>query len=99
MKPTISKKLVKSSIALAIINACYSQAAVAQNSTSEDAAQEDKKVEKIMVTANRYAQDIQEVSSSITALDAEDVERAGIIDITGLENVVPGLKVSALANC
>ncbi|MET1218977.1 MAG: TonB-dependent receptor [Glaciecola sp.] len=59
----------------------------------EEQASQKGKVERIMVTANRVAQDVQEVSSSITALDEKAIERAGIIDITGLENVVPGLRI------
>lgn len=59
----------------------------------EEQASQKGKVERIMVTANRVAQDVQEVSSSITALDEKAIERTGIIDITGLENVVPGLRI------
>lgn len=92
MKPVTSKKLVKSVIALAIVNACISQSAIAAEEKSTKATD---KVERIMVTANRHSQDLQAVSSSITALGADDVERAGIIDITGLQQVVPGLKVGS----
>lgn len=92
MKPVKTRKLIKSVIALAVINACLSQ-----NSFAEEAEKADGsgRIEKITVTANRHAQDLQEVSSSITALGADDVERAGIIDITGLQQVVPGLKVGS----
>jgi outer membrane receptor protein involved in Fe transport len=92
MKPVTSKKLVKSVIALAIVNACISQSAFAAEEKNTKATD---KIERIMVTANRHSQDLQEVSSSITALGADDVERAGIIDITGLQQVVPGLKVGS----
>lgn len=92
MKPVTSKKLVKSVIALAIVNACISQSAIAAEEKNTKATD---KIERIMVTANRHSQDLQEVSSSITALGADDVERAGIIDITGLQQVVPGLKVGS----
>ena len=92
MKPVTSKKLVKSVIALAIVNACISQSAIAAEEKNTEATD---KIERIMVTANRHSQDLQEVSSSITALGADDVERAGIIDITGLQQVVPGLKVGS----
>ncbi|ARD43794.1 TonB-dependent receptor [Colwellia sp. PAMC 21821] len=92
MKPVTSKKLVKSVIALAIVNACISQSAIAAEEKSTKATD---KIERIMVTANRQSQDLQEVSSSITALGADDVERAGIIDISGLQQVIPGLKVGS----
>ena len=86
------KKLVRSAIALAVVNAFMSQPLLA---AEEDNADDNSRIEKIMVTANRHSQDLQEVSSSITALGADAVERAGIIDITGLQQVVPGLKVGS----
>jgi iron complex outermembrane receptor protein len=92
MKPVTSKKFVKSAVALAIVSACFSQSLYAAE-TSKD--KKSNKVERITVTANRHSQDLQEVSSSITVLGADDVERAGIIDITGLQQVVPGLKVGS----
>ena len=52
-------------------------------------------IEEIIVTANKREQSIQDVSTSITALDEAAIERAGIIDITGLETVVPGLRIGA----
>ncbi len=92
MKPVTPRKLVKSAIALAVVNACLSQSVYAEEASKDD---DSGRIEKITVTANRHAQDLQEVSSSITALGADDVERAGIIDITGLQQVVPGLKVGS----
>lgn len=92
MKPVTQRKLIKSAIALAVVNACLSQSVYAEEAVKNDGA---GRIEKITVTANRHSQDIQEVSSSITALGADDVERAGIIDITGLQQVVPGLKVGS----
>lgn len=92
MKPGTRKDFVKSVIAIAIVNAGLGQSVAAAEIEEEKKA---NKVERIMVTANRHSQDLQEVSSSITALGADDVARAGIIDITGLQQVVPGLKVGS----
>ena len=50
-------------------------------------------IEEVVVTANKREQNIQDVSTSITALNEEAIERAGIIDIQGLETVVPGLRI------
>ncbi len=91
MKSVTTKALAKSALAIAIVNACFSQSVYAE----ESAESESGNIEKIVVTANRHSQDLQEVSSSITALGADDVERAGIIDISGLQQVVPGLKVGS----
>ena len=52
-------------------------------------------VERIEVTANRQSQDLQEVSSSVSALSADDILRNGIESINGLENVVPGLRIGS----
>jgi iron complex outermembrane receptor protein len=65
MKPLTSKKLVKSAITLAIVNACLSQSVYATETAKDD---DSGRIEKIIVTANRHAQDLQEVSSSITVL-------------------------------
>jgi iron complex outermembrane receptor protein len=92
MKPVTPRKLVKSAIALAVVNACLSQPIYAEEAPKDV---DSGRIEKITVTANRLSQDLQEVSSSITALGADDIERAGIIDIKGLQQVVPGLKIGS----
>lgn len=94
MKSATTRKITKSALALAVINACLNQSVFAEETVKDDSSNSNR-IEKITVTANRHSQDLQEVSSSITALGADDVERAGIIDITGLQQVVPGLKVGS----
>jgi len=89
MKSVTHNKFYKTAIALAVTNVLLSQPVLAAEQ------EEENDFEKIMVTANRHAQSLQEVSSSITAVGDEDIERAGITDITGLESVVPGLKVGS----
>ncbi len=50
-------------------------------------------LERITVTANRRKQDSQAVSSSMSVLSDEDMERAGIINITRLDGLIPGLRI------
>lgn len=50
-------------------------------------------VEEIIVTANKRAENIQDVSTSVSVLTESAIEKAGIIDITGVEGLVPGLRV------
>jgi len=50
-------------------------------------------LEEITVTAEKRAESVQDVAASITALDSAAIERAGIVDITRLELVTPGLRV------
>ena len=96
MKAKFTRTLVHFAVTTAIaattMNAHAAQEpeqAQAQEQTAEPA------IERIAVTANRRSQDLQEVSSSITALGEGDIARAGIIDVTGLEQVVPGLRMGS----
>ena len=50
-------------------------------------------LEEIVVTASKRAESVQDVSAAVTALDSAAIDRAGIIDLTGLEQVVPGLRI------
>jgi len=50
-------------------------------------------IDEVIVTANKRAENIQDISASITALTSEAIERAGIQDITRLETLVPGLRI------
>ena len=50
-------------------------------------------IDEIIVTVNKRAESIQDVSAAVTAIDSEAIARLGIIDITGLEQAVPGLRI------
>jgi outer membrane cobalamin receptor len=50
-------------------------------------------LDEIIVTATKRAENIQRISVAVTAIDSEAIERLGIIDITNLEMVVPGLRI------
>lgn len=50
-------------------------------------------IDEVIVTASKRAENIQDVSAAVTAIDGDTIARAGIIDITGLEAVVPGLRI------
>jgi len=62
---------------------CFSQEQVSQLD----------EIETIIVTANKREQSIQKISASIIAISADEIQRNNIIDITGLEQVVVGLKI------
>lgn len=87
-------KLRKTAIALAIANVIAVQSVIAEETEAAE-EEESSKVQVVVVTANRVPQDIQEVSSSISVLNAEDIARAGITDAIGLQQVVPGLRVGS----
>lgn len=52
----------------------------------------------IVVTAQKREQGVQDVSASVSALDSEALNRAGIIDPTRLGATVPGLNVGYSGN-
>ncbi len=54
---------------------------------------DNSQLEHILVTVNRQTQTLQEISGAVSVLGEEELERQSIIDITGLDNAVPGLKV------
>ena len=50
-------------------------------------------IEEIIVTAEKRESNLQDVAGSVTALDSSAIIDNGIIDISGLENAVPGLRI------
>jgi len=52
-------------------------------------------IDEVIVTAEKRAENIQDVSAAITALSSDALGAAGIQDITRLENVVPGLRIGS----
>ncbi|TMO62488.1 TonB-dependent receptor [Pseudoalteromonas aurantia] len=95
MKPVSIKRFSKAIISISVANALCIPIAFADDDKETPKTEKKGSIEQIIVTANRQAQSLQEVSSSITAVGDEAIERAGIVDITGLESVVPGLKVGS----
>ena len=84
----------KTLLGLSVATAFYSGAVLAQQETdTQEKSEQATGLERIQVTANRRSQSLQEVSASISALDDSDIQRAGIVDITRLEQLVPGLRI------
>ena len=48
-------------------------------------------LEEVIVTAQKRAQNLQDVGVTVTALDQKAMSRAGITDISRLELVTPGM--------
>jgi len=63
------------------------------SSFSQEQTPQSTEIETIIVTANKRDQNIQKVSASIIAISSDEIERSNIVDITGLEQVVAGLKI------
>jgi iron complex outermembrane receptor protein len=78
--------------------AAHAQQSPAASSTGEKAT--DGKLEKIVVTARRREELIQDVPGAVTAISGESLEKAGIPDITAIADFVPNttLKTSRATN-
>ena len=50
-------------------------------------------LEEIIVTAQKREQSLQELPLSVTALSAEDLQRAGTVNLTDIRTLVPGLSI------
>lgn len=77
----------------AILTAAPAAAQVAGTKTASNAAEiEDTgTVGEIVVTAQKREQNVQDVSASVQALSAQDLARAGVQDVSRLEQLAPGL--------
>jgi iron complex outermembrane recepter protein len=51
-------------------------------------------IEEIVVVAQKRQQNLQDVSLAVSAYSASDLEQAGVVDITHLSALAPGLQVS-----
>jgi outer membrane receptor protein involved in Fe transport len=82
----------KSRVCAAVLTALLAQQAVAQES-NEQSAETNKKngLEVIEVTAQKRVQSLQDVGISVTALNADAIQRYGIDDISRIELITPGV--------
>lgn len=61
---------------------------------AQDQASGGSGLEEVLVTATRREQSLQDIPISITALGAEDLQRARVNSFADLQGVVPGLQVN-----
>lgn len=88
-------RLVASGSALALAAAAatlFAAGAQAQDSADATAASADEAEGAIIVTARRRDERLQDVPVSISVASADDLERQGITETTGLTNIVPNLQ-------
>jgi len=93
-------KLMRCSASVAVLGAlACSSAAYAQNATNEDtAADEQRTVDEIVVTAQKREQNLQDVPVVVTALSGQLMQDAGVRDIKDLQILTPGLTVTSTSN-
>ena len=51
-------------------------------------------MEEVVVTAEKRAESLQDVSKAVTALDSEEIETKNLIDFVGLSAIAPGVTVA-----
>jgi iron complex outermembrane receptor protein len=89
-----NKKYLVGCIATAILSLSNGQALLAQENV---VGVMDPKLEKIIITAQRRSQNLQEVAVAVTALSSENIEKSGIHDMTDVATKVPGLTFSSFS--
>lgn len=94
------KRTLQSSAAV-VSMAVAAPAALAQDSTAnsdQPGAASQSGIPTIVVTANKRAEDVQDVSGSIQAFSGESLDRAGITDVSRVENIVSGVNFAFVGN-
>ena len=79
-------------------SACLTGNAVAQESRESDTAADEEatsRMDRIVVTATKREQTLQDTPIAITVASSETIERAKIINLEDLQTVVPSLRISS----
>lgn len=92
MKPRFSSKLALATMTSTLALAFTPSAALAQD--QEGASQETEEDGAIIVTAQRRAQNLQDVPAAVTALGAAQLESRQITDTNDLQAQVPGVVIT-----
>jgi iron complex outermembrane receptor protein len=94
------KLLNRSAAALLALSGGAMGAAHAQDSAGAAAATADGNIEKVVVTARRREETLQDVPVSVTAFTADQLSKQGVQDVVGLATTLPNttLKASRATN-
>ena len=84
-----ARRLLLSTSLLVSISILPGHQAHAQSTDSEE-----RELDTIVVTSERRVENLQDKALSISAVSAEDITQANIVDIAGLNGYVPGLLTS-----
>lgn len=89
---TVQRLLV--STAMCVGFNAVGHAASAQQAPPSVESKSGPQLEEVVVTAERRSTDVQRTPVAITAVAGEALERAGVINPVGLQNMVPGLSLT-----
>ena len=90
------KFVTVSALAMAVSAPVYAQDAAPQANAPQDGATEDQGIGDIVVTAQRRAENVQDVPIAVTALDQSLLDSATIEDLRDLAGRVPSLVVDSV---
>src|ERR1700733_1069961 len=88
--PLVCRPLLPSTMTLLIAVSLPVQSARAADSDTE---KDENSIEQIIVTANRRAQDLQVVPTSISAVTSEQLKELGVTSTTAIAQFVPGVQL------
>ena len=87
MAKSLQKTAIRCAIATAVHLAIFPAAALAQGTDSTNSMV----LDEIIVTAQRREQNIQDIPLSVSALSADTLRDGGVLDISRLKLLVPGM--------
>jgi iron complex outermembrane receptor protein len=87
---TLSRKFMLAALLGSVSTTALSTSVLAQ----QQSAQADVALEEIIVTAERRAQNLQDVPISATILTAEDLDRKGVVNLADIQQVAPSIAIN-----
>ena len=87
MAKSLNKTVLRCAVATAVHLAIFPAAVTAQTTDSVDSLL----LDEIIVTAQRREQNIQDIPLSVSALSADSLKDGGVLDISRLKLLVPGM--------
>jgi iron complex outermembrane receptor protein len=95
----LSRSLLLSSVAFAVLTASAGAAAAQQASTGGAArAAAAPSLEEVVVTARRVEENLQTVPATVTAVNADQMRRDNIVAVTDLVTITPSLSIASYFN-
>ncbi|MEA3135465.1 MAG: iron complex outerrane recepter protein, partial [Gammaproteobacteria bacterium] len=91
--PRVSKPLLAFTMTALVVGPLSAQPAWAAGVEAND---DNTGIEQIIVTANRRAQDLQVVPTSVSAITADQLKDLGITSTTGIAQYVPGVQLMSV---
>src|ERR1700704_1341442 len=91
--PRVSKPLFTLTMTALVMGSLSLQPAWAAGVETDN---ENTGIEQIIVTANRRAEDLQLVPTSVSAITADQLKDLGITSTTGIAQYVPGVQLMSV---